>query len=163
MISLVQLSVKIVCKITLILKDRSSQVFHLYMNCKYLFLVRSCVSACFLYTWGRVWVQHLSFAESHCRLSFWQWPMFRLLICIHLHMSTNKEKLGWPLSERQLTVAFGETQVLNSNSTSGQQDPRMYLCESTIYIPNLDPVVSSCWPSSPGDFTSKAKLLPSTI
>ena len=27
----------------------------------------------------------------------------------------------------------------------------------------LDPVVSSCCPSSPGDFTSKAKLLPSTI
>ena len=33
----------------------------------------------------------------------------------------------------------------------------------TIYIPNLDLVVSTCWPSSPGDFTSKAKLLPSTI
>ena len=27
----------------------------------------------------------------------------------------------------------------------------------------LGPVVSSCWPSSPGDFTSKAKLLRSTI
>ena len=28
---------------------------------------------------------------------------------------------------------------------------------------NLDPVVISCCPSSPGDLTSKAKLLPSTI
>ena len=28
---------------------------------------------------------------------------------------------------------------------------------------NLDPVVNSCCPSSPGDLTSKAKLLPSTI
>ena len=35
------------------------------------------------------------------------------------------------------------------------------VCSNDIY--NLDPVLSSCWPSSPGDFTSKAKLLPSTI
>ena len=45
-------------------------------------------------------------------------------------------------------------ELLEAGSGSNMIDP-------TIYI--LEPVVSSCWPSSPGDFTSKAKLLPSTI
>ena len=38
----------------------------------------------------------------------------------------------------------------------------MYVETNDIHT-NLDPVVSSCCPSSPRDLTSKAKLLPSTI
>ena len=32
---------------------------------------------------------------------------------------------GWPLPKRKSTVASDETQVMNSNSTSGVQDPRL--------------------------------------
>ena len=39
----------------------------------------------------------------------------------HLHI--NNEKLSWPLLEQKLGVASDETQVMNSNSTSGVQDP----------------------------------------
>ena len=39
----------------------------------------------------------------------------------HLHI--NNEKLGWPLLEQKSAVTCDGTQVMNSNSTSGVQDP----------------------------------------
>ena len=40
-------------------------------------------------------------------------------------MSTNNVKMGQPLLERKSAVASDETQVMNSNSTTGVQDPRL--------------------------------------
>ena len=42
----------------------------------------------------------------------------------HFRLSTNNENLGQPLEEQKSVVASKETQVMNSNSTSGVQDPQ---------------------------------------
>ena len=67
------------------------------------------------------------------------------------------------IGRHTLPVGTGYANCMHQSMPHTQRFSSKYLLRSMIYIPNLDPVVSSCCPSSPGDFTSKAKLLPSTI
>ena len=96
-------------------------------------LIWCCVWKCFLFSGGRVWVHHLSLSSSHCQNGDRQ-PLaatadcsssigffFSPLICIH----KQTKKLGWPLQEWKSAVVFSGTQVVNSNSTSAVQDPRI--------------------------------------
>ena len=69
-----------------------------------------------LYTWGRVWVHHLSFGRKPPPIAVSVVAFF--FSSAQLHTSTNNEKLGPLLPERKSVVASGETQVMNSNSTS---------------------------------------------
>ena len=68
---------------------------------------------------------------GHCQNGDSQWlpppitiPVMNFFPATHLHTYTNKKNLGQPPPEWRLVVAFGGTQVLNSNSTLGVQDLR---------------------------------------
>ena len=89
----------------------------------------------FFSSWGRVWVHHLSLNSGHCWNGDCQWqPLLELQLAVattsNCHSSgcffpplictqTNK---NW-VSQWKSAVAFGGTQVVNSNSTLAVQDP----------------------------------------
>ena len=53
-------------------------------------------------------------------------------------------ELGWPLLVWQWVVVSGETQVLNSNSKTGVQDPPPWRVDTPTLGEILDPPLIGC-------------------
>ena len=65
-----------------------------------------------LYSWGRVWVHHLSFAKGHCWFSLLQWLTQCFFVCLYMQMNGRKkshywngDRWWWPLLITILAVA----------------------------------------------------------